>query len=183
MERFARSSYRRPISPRFFVSFVIAIEPVLICIKDSDAIFVGAASGILPGQEINSEVRSRTSCRGDAWRDEERKDYLPQIVGLPRVKANEIAQRPLQEQKRNQRQCKPLGGSHSVANQPIKAAQEDRHIIPACHSGLAGWGGRDRTEENQIRTYPRLTALMCIKTHATKPVAADEPRRRSRGSG
>src|SRR5207253_6240646 len=71
-----------------------------------------------------------------------------QIVGLPRVKAKQLAQRPLQEQKRDQGQCKPLGGRHQIADEPIEAAQED-HVIaaPLIIGGSLGWGGRDRTSE------------------------------------
>src|ERR1700726_4349260 len=110
-------------------------------------------------------MRSRARRRGDAYRDKERKSHLPQIVGLPGVGANQIAQRPLQEQKRDQRQCQPLGGGHEGADQAIEAAQEDRHIaipliefrlvMPAYRSGLAGWrrsADRTRLPANSLLT-------------------------------
>src|ERR1700730_12230815 len=80
------------------------------------------------GQQISSEVSSRTGRRSDAYSDEERKHHLPQIVGLPGVTAKQIAQRLLQEQEGNQWQCKPLGGSHNIADQAIEAAQEHCHF-------------------------------------------------------
>jgi len=51
----------------------------------------------------------------DADRDEQREHHLPQIVGLPGVTAEQIAQRPLQVQKRNQRQCKPRSDDRGSA--------------------------------------------------------------------
>jgi hypothetical protein len=44
------------------------------------------------------------------------------------VAADQIAQRPLQEQECNQRQCKPLGGGHQGADQAIEPAQEHRQV-------------------------------------------------------
>src|ERR1700730_155196 len=101
------------------------------------------------GQQISSEVSSRTGRRSDAYSDEERKHHLPQIVALPGVTAKQIAQRPLQEQEGNQWQCKPLGGSHNIADQAIEAAQEHCHFaiplnqfqpeqiarLEGCHAG------------------------------------------------
>src|ERR1700736_1739408 len=85
------------------------------------------------GQQISSEVSSRTGRRSDAYSDEERKNHLPQIVGLPGITAKQIAQRPLQEQEGNQGQCKPFGGIDDGADQAIEAAQEDRQIAtPLC---------------------------------------------------
>jgi hypothetical protein len=84
--------------------------------------------GVLPGQHVSGRMRSRAGRRGYAQRNEERKSHLPQIVGFPGVTAKQIAQRPLQEQQRNQGQCEPFGGSDSVADQAIEAAQEDRQM-------------------------------------------------------
>jgi hypothetical protein len=49
----------------------------------------------------------------------------------------QIAQRPLQEQKGDQRQSEPLGGGHKIADQAIEGAQEDRHVaIPLDHDAI-----------------------------------------------
>src|ERR1700693_4905781 len=125
--------------------------------------------GVPLGQQISREVSSRTSSRSDAYSDEERKHHLPQIVGLPGVTAKQIAQRPLQEQEGNQWQCKPLGGSHNVADQAIKAGQEHRQVaiplnqfqpeqiarLEGCHAG--GFIARSPEQVSRKRQYIGLS--------------------------
>ena len=50
------------------------------------------------GYQVDREMRPRPRRRRDTDRDEQRKNDLPEIVGLPRVPAKQITQRPLQEQ-------------------------------------------------------------------------------------
>src|ERR1700680_2287279 len=92
-------------------------------------------------QRIGREMDLGASRRGDAHRDIKREKPLPEIVGLARIDADHVAQRPLQKKQNRDGQREPLPAEQDERQEAVDKANNPRQLteIPRtrkCFSGM-----------------------------------------------
>src|SRR6202011_5148178 len=88
------------------------------------------------------EMVVRAGRGGDARGDVERENPLAEVVGLARMTAHEVAQRPLQEQEKHDRQDQPLQAAQERGDAAVEKVEQVAHAracstSPAARPGLA----------------------------------------------